>query len=102
MDITTCVPCLMPPRISVRIPSVAPMFTLWAVSVFPSRVQSLFLPSVSTILYALPNTSLVGVKRKALAFTLSTFVRSSVLTDTLAVSPGFSLRSLFGAEMTTS
>src|SRR5574344_611423 len=102
ISVITTEPLLMPLVLSVFVPSFKPISMACALNTLPSRVQTLFLPLQSTILSSGPTSSFVGVKRRALLGTQRTPFFSNVYMVTLAVSPGFSLRFLLGALITTS
>ena len=92
----------MPLTISVSMPLVVPTSTAWALNVLPSNVQSFCGASVSSMVCPFFSMASLGMKRRAFDGTVSTLFFSSVKMVTLAVRPGFSFRSLLGADMTTS
>ena len=93
-SVSTSVPSFMPPVISVMMPLVVPISTLWALNTVPSLVHTLWSPSQSSIVSPFCRNASLGWNRRALAGAASTSFFSRVKMVTLAVSPGLSFRSL--------
>ena len=95
-------PTFRPDKISVLLPLLEPVSTAYALNTFPSFFHTFFSPGQSSMLSPSINNVSLGLKRRALEGMDITSNFSIVYMVTLAVKPGFSFRSSFGAEITTS